>query len=283
MHTYPDCIPCILRASAGGARLTGAPDPVTWIVVTQGARLAASWDRSLPPILLGAEVGRLLRQVLGTADPYRAEKRAANAAALSRYPRWKDEVARAPDPLLHALHLAAAGNSLDLGHHARLDGTEVDAAAALSFERNDYPALRRELDRSVEILYLADNAGEIVLDRILIEELVGRGKRVTVAVRGSPTLNDATADDAEAVGLGTIAHVITTGSDVPGVYLDECSPAFRQRFRSADLILSKGMGNFEGLSRTKAPLFFLFQAKCHPVAQEAGVPVGSLVLLHQHG
>ncbi|QAA77057.1 MAG: DUF89 protein CxxC subfamily [Candidatus Bipolaricaulis sibiricus] len=283
MHTYPDCIPCILRASAGGARLTGAPDPVTWLIVTQGARLAASWDRLLPPILLGAEVGRLLRQVLRAADPYLAEKRAANAAALSRYPRWKDEVARAPDPLFHALQLAAAGNSLDLGLHARLDGTEVDAAAAVPFGRNDYAAFCRQLDGARAVLYLADNAGEIVLDRILIEELVGRGKRVTVAVRGSPTLNDATADDAEAVGLGTIAEVITTGSDVPGVFLDECSAAFRRRFRSADLILSKGMGNFEGLSQTEAPLFFLFQAKCYPVAQEAGVPAGSLVLLQQHG
>jgi len=266
MTTYPDCIPCILRATLGGARLASAADGAAWEVTAGGARLAASWDRSQPPILLGAEVGRLLRRTVGIADPYLAEKRAANAAALACYARWKGEVARAPDPLLHALRLAAAGNSLDLGLHARLDGTEVDAAAALPFARSDYDALCAELDRTPDVLYLADNAGEIVLDRILIENLVATGKEVTVAVRGGPTLNDVTRDDADAVGLNAIAEIITTGSDVPGVYLDACSRSFRARFRNAGLILSKGMGNFEGLSEESAPLFFLFQAKCRPVA-----------------
>lgn len=283
MNTYPDCIPCILRATLAGARLVSAADGAAWEVAAGGSHLAASWDRSQPPILLGAEVGRLLRRIVGVADPYLAEKRAANTAALARYARWKSEIARAPDPLLHALRLAAAGNSLDLGLYARLDGTEVDAAAVLPFGRNDYDALCAELDRTSDVLYLADNAGEIVLDRILVEELVARGKEVTVAVRGGPTLNDVTTDDADAVGLDAIAEIITTGSDVPGVYLDACPPAFRSRFRNAGLILSKGMGNFEGLSEESAPLFFLFQAKCHPVAQEAGVGIGELVLLCGRG
>lgn len=279
MRTYPECIPCILRATLGGARRAGASDEAAWRIATEGARIAAGWDCSLPPILLGAEVGRLLRRTLGVADPYRAEKRAANAAALARYGMWREEIARAPDPLLHGLRLAAAANSLDLGWRAELDGTEVDAASALPLARNDYRALCRALARGRDLLYLADNAGEIVLDRILIEELVARGLQVTVAVRGAPTLNDATADDARAVGLDETAEIITTGSDVPGVFLPATSPEFQARFRRARLVLAKGMGNFEGLSAERAPVFFLLQAKCAPVARETGVGIGDLALL----
>lgn len=283
MRTCPDCIPCILRATLGGARLGGGSEESAWEIVAEAARIAAGWDRSLPPILLGAEVGRLLRKTLGVADPYRAEKQAANAAALARCAVWKNEIARAPDPLLHALRLAAAGNSLDLGFHAHFNGTEVDEAIALPLSRSDHSAFCADLDRVGDVLYLADNAGEIVLDRILIEELSAHGKTVTVAVRGAPTLNDVTADDAAAAGLDACAEIISTGSDVPGVSLAACSAPFRTRFRNAGLILSKGMGNFEGLSQERAPLFFLLQAKCRPVAQAISVEVGSLAFLRGHG
>jgi uncharacterized protein with ATP-grasp and redox domains len=279
VQTYPECIPCILRASLGGARLAGASDEAAWAILAEAAGIAARWDPTLPPVLLGAEIGRRVRQGVGVADPYREEKRMANAAALAHYPHWKREVAHAPDPLRHALRLAAAGNSLDLGIHARLDvAKDMGESALRPFARCDYDALRRRLGQTHDVLYLADNAGEIVLDRILIEELLGQGKTVTVAVRGGPTLNDATVDDAAETGLNSIAEIITTGSDVPGTSLGACSPQFRARFGRAGLVLSKGMGNFEGLSAERAPLFFLLQAKCAPVARETGVEVGDLVL-----
>lgn len=283
MRTYPDCIPCILGATLRGARLGGVPEEVAWAIATAGARISAGWDRSLPPILLGAAIGRVLREELRQADPYREAKRAANSAALACYPRWKREVARAPDPLFHALWLAAAGNSLDLGvHTAVAPHLDVDRAPP-GFARSDYEALRAALSRARDVLLLADNAGEIVLDRILVEELVARGKRVAVAVRGGPTLNDVTSDDAQQVGLDRIAEILPTGSDVPGVFLAEASAPFRHRFQGAQLILSKGMGNFEGLSEEPGPLFFLLQAKCGPVAREIGVERGSLVLLRGRG
>ncbi|MFH1609966.1 MAG: ARMT1-like domain-containing protein [Candidatus Bipolaricaulota bacterium] len=274
----------MIRSSLRAVRLAGGGDEAAWPILAEAAEIASRWDRSLPPILLGAEVGRLLRQKLGVADPYQAEKRVANAAALAHYPDWVREAARAPDPLLHALRLAAAGNSLDLGIHARLDvAKSLGEATTLPFSRCDYDVFRKRLGEARDVLYLADNAGEIVLDRILIEEILRHGVQVTVAVRGGPTLNDATADDAAETGLDRIAEVITTGSDVPGTSLAACSPEFRVRFRGAGLILSKGMGNFEGLAEEPAPLFFLLQAKCGPVAQETGVEIGGLVLLAGRG
>lgn len=283
MKTYPECIPCILRATLGGARLGRASDEVAWAIVARGAQIATGWDRSQPPILLGAAVGRVLRRGLGVADPYLGEKRAANAAALLRYPDWKRDVARSPDPLFHALRLAAAGNSLDLGLHPQVDAQRDVDRAPEDFARSDYGAFRAALDGTEDVLLIADNAGEIVLDRILVEELRARGKRVAVAVRASPTLNDATIEDAQAVGLDEVAELITTGSDVPGAFLSAASPEFRTQFRKAGLVLAKGMGNFEGLSEVEAPIFFLLQAKCLPVATETGVRVGELVFLRGRG
>ena len=120
-------------------------------------------------------------------------------------------------------------------------------------------------------------------DKLLIEQLVARGKTVTFVTRGAPIINDVTADDAHYVGLDEVATVITNGSDAPGTRLDDCSPEFRTAFQAAGLIISKGQGNFEGLSAVAAPIFFLFKAKCPVIAREAGVALGTVVLRQQLG
>lgn len=232
---------------------------------------------------MGAQLGRVLRERLQQTDPYQEAKRAANAAALACCPRWESEVTLARDPLYHALRLAGAGNSLDLGVHTAVDSHLDVNRAPPGSGRSDYEPFRAALDWARQVLFLADNTGEILLDRILFEEFVARGKQVTVAVHGGPTLNDVTTDDVQDVGLNGIAEGITTGADVRGVFLAETSVEFQDRFRSAELIGSKGMGDFEGLSEERAPLFFLLQAKGFPVAEEIGVPTGDLVLLAGHG
>ena len=130
-------------------------------------------------------------------------------------------------------------------------------------------------------MYLADNAGEIVLDRLLIERLP-KG-RVTVAVRGGAILNDALRADAEEAGLAELARIVDNGCRAPGTPLDAVSPAFRKLFEEADLIISKGQGNYETLSDVAAPLVFLLKVKCPMVARHIGEPLGSLVVHFQNG
>jgi hypothetical protein len=125
-------------------------------------------------------------------------------------------------------------------------------------------------------LYLADNAGEIAFDRLLIEQI--SPERVTLAVRGAPVINDATLVDAQAVGLDEIVKIVDNGSDVPGTLLNDCSLEFRRRFAEADLILAKGQGNFESLSNQSGNLFFLFKVKCPLVANQIQQPIGMQVL-----
>ena len=135
---------------------------------------------------------------------------------------------------------------------------------------------RRAAREARSILYLADNAGEIVFDRLLIEAL-GPG-RVTVAVRGHPVINDATRDDAREAGLEGEVELIDNGSDGPGTILEDCSPAFRERFRAAGLIIAKGQGNAETLSGVPGRIFFLFKVKCAVMASRFGLPEGTLAL-----
>jgi uncharacterized protein with ATP-grasp and redox domains len=138
--------------------------------------------------------------------------------------------------------------------------------------------LRKRIERAERILYLADNTGEIVLDRLLIERLPT--DRVTVAVRGAPIINDATLEDAEYAGITDIVPVISNGAAAPGTVLSMCSETFVEHFDAADLIISKGQGNFETLEgRSDRPIAFLFRVKCNVVRRLSGYPVGSHVVL----
>ena len=151
----------------------------------------------------------------------------------------------------------------------------IDQALAEPFT-GDQDGFRQALSKAHKILYLADNAGEIAFDRLLIEQLLP--ERVTLAVRGAPVINDATMDDARAVGLHEIVEVIDNGSDAPGTILADCSEDFNRRFAEADLILAKGQGNFETLSDDHRKIYFLFKAKCPVIAAHVGLPVGTHVL-----
>lgn len=280
MQTYPECIPCILQASLNAGRLANAEEEKLWQALTEAAAIFSRWEKGQPPIALGAAVAKILREKLGNSDPFFAAKREGNLKLLALYPALKARVRAASDPLDEALHLAAAANALDLGVYREIDFVKMlERALASPRGHWDLPKLKEGLAKARKILYLADNAGEIVADRILIEELLALGKEVILAVRGGPILNDVTLADLHEVGLPKEVRVITTGSDLPGVFLPLCSSEFQEEFERAELVVSKGMGNFEGLSAEPGPIFFLLQAKCLPVAREAGVKVGELVLL----
>lgn len=278
MKAHPDCFPCMLRASLRAARLVGAGEGTEWAIVREVAPLLVRSLPGHPPIAASPAVQRTVRRILGVEDPFAQVKRRANREALGLLPYLREQAARAEDPLAFLLELSASGNTADLGAQTVFDLTVAAEETGESWGRFDYEPFKALLATAKRVLILADNAGEIAFDRLLCEELTRLGKHVTVAVRAAPTLNDATPEDAHEVGLPEVAEVITTGQDHPGVFLPAASPEFRKQFRAADLVISKGMGNFEGLSGETGPIFFLLKAKCAPVAQELGVRVGELVL-----
>jgi damage-control phosphatase, subfamily I len=238
----------------------------------------AESDWSVMPVTVAQRMQRTVREVTGVADPYRKLKDTMNRTALDLLPALIEAMRHKPDPQDAVVRLAVAGNLLDAGSKNRLEPHELEEHLKTIWEvpLAGSPAdLFAAAQKAERILYLADNAGEIVFDRLLIETLP-HGK-TTVAVRGTPVINDATLEDADIAGIIQVANVITNGSDVPGTQLEECSDEFRQQFEQADLIISKGQGNYETLSESTRNIYFLLTAKCPVIGRDIGVPVGTMV------
>ncbi len=242
-------------------------------------RALGAMDLRQSPPAMAQRIHRLIRELTGENNPYRDMKDRFNRLALDVYPRLKDRVEASADSLEMAVRLAIAGNVIDMGVNNQLGDEEVyeaiDHALDAPFDA-DLAAFAEAASSARNILYLADNAGEIVFDKLLIEQIPL--EKVTVAVKGSPIINDATMADAEATGLTELVEVIDNGSDAPGTILEDCSEAFRQRFDEADLIIAKGQGNYETLSDADKDIFFILKAKCPVIARDLGCEVGSLVL-----
>ncbi len=286
MQTGNDCLVCFLRQALATVRRS-TPDPEQqWRLTGEIGAMLAGFDPQVPPPENAVHYYRLIARRTGVADPYAAEKQESNIFALGLEARTRELILQEDDPLLAALQFAINANVLDYGAQHQLDREAALASCRQPLMINHYPALVQQLSAKPNILYLADNCGEIVFDKLVIEHLLAAGCKVTVAVRQDPIINDAMLEDAVYCGLDRLCPVITNGADVPGTALGMCSEAFRRQFAGADCIISKGMGNFECLSEVTAPIFFLFMVKCSSVLAyltlrfpELGLQIGSSVLL----
>jgi uncharacterized protein with ATP-grasp and redox domains len=276
MKTYQDCYPCFLRQALNAARLAGADENRQKAVLDRVLEALRQVEISSTPPEIADRVHRIVRREVGSQDPYRTAKAESTRQALALYPRMKALLAETDDPLEMAVRLSIAGNIIDLAidrEHDLLD--EVRRVLAQPFFADDGVAFRDALSRAGRVLYLADNAGETVFDRLLIETL---DAPVLYAVKSGPILNDATRDDALAAGIEQGAEIVTTGSDAPGTILGRCSEEFRRLYDTAELVIAKGQANYETLSDEGPKVFFLLQAKCSVIASEAGFPLGSIIL-----
>jgi len=233
-----------------------------------------------------------IRRMTGKIDPYVKIKEESNKLALGVYARLKKKVARSNDRLLTAIELAIAGNIIDYGVKNTLNvgeelkkilNKEEKAIRKESRSIFNYRSFRSSLNKSKIILYLADNAGEVVFDRILIEEIqrTHKDKNIIYAVKEKPVINDALREDAVYAGIGKIATIVSSGVDTPGTVLSLCSKEFLKIFRRADMVISKGQGNFEALSDCKRSILFLFMAKCPVIARDVKCALGDVILLYK--
>lgn len=284
MKMFLDCVPCIIRQTLDSVRLATPDETVQQRVLFEVLRAASEMDPRQTPPAMAQWIHRRIREHMGQSDPYRQIKDRFNRMAMELYPTLREWVEDSNRPRETAVRLAIAGNVIDFGVNGRLSEADVRQSvthalsASLDADVNEF---FRAVSDAERILYLADNAGEIVFDRLLIEQ-IPPGK-VTVAVRGAPVINDATMTDAEDTGMTELAEVIDNGSDAPGTILEDCSQSFRERFDEADLIIAKGQGNYETLSEVDRDIYFLLKVKCPVIARDIGCQMGSLVLRHSHG
>jgi uncharacterized protein with ATP-grasp and redox domains len=276
MRTYLDCLPCFVdQALRAGRIATDDETKLKRLVDDVGSMLRDIPLENTPP-----ETGQLVyekvREITGEFDPYKGLKEESTRKARALYPSLKQQVENSDDKLLTAIRIAIAGNMMDFGPREKFDiEKELDEVLTKEFAICDYDTFKYQLDKTKEILYLGDNAGEAVFDKILIDELK---KPVRYAVRAVPVINDVTYEDAIQAGIDKVATIVSSGTSAPGTILKTCTAAFREIYTNSNSIISKGQGNYEGLSNEKRPIFFLLKAKCYVIAHDLGVNVGDIIL-----
>ncbi len=276
MKTYLDCIPCFMHQALRAAKMATSDERAIKEILDRTGDMVKTIPMQATPAETGMMVYRIVKEVTGVYDPYKAIKRKHIAEANSIYPELEQLVEKSEDKLLTAIRIAIAGNVIDLGINKTFDiVSDVKKIMHQEFAVFDYEAFKQALDGAKNILYLGDNAGESVFDKLLIKALK---KPVKYAVRTKPIINDTTMEDAIESGLDSVAELVDSGSEAPGIILDECSPAFLDTFNRADLVISKGQGNYEGLSDCSRQVFFMLKAKCAVISNHLGVNEGAIVL-----
>lgn len=271
MKTSLDCLPCFLSQALRVARLQGCSDQVQRQVVSAVAALLPGLDLDETPPANAISVYEEIAAVTGCPDPYLVVKREENNRALRHLPALKEELQAVAEPLAVAIGFAIAGNVIDYGAAGHFDIEDAfRRSRRMRFaidHRRQLLNVIRGLKPGAKVLYLTDNCGEIVYDSLVIELLARQRFEVTVAVKSGPIINDALLEDAQTAGLNDFAEIITNGTACPGTPLKHCSEGFLRRFEQADLVISKGQGNFETLSEVDRELFFLLTVKCKMVGK----------------
>jgi damage-control phosphatase, subfamily I len=248
-------------------------------IVRGMAMLYAKTQENFSAPEFSRELNQILKLYSKNADPYLEVKKKSNDKVLALYPALKQLVLESENQFDTALRLAIAGNIIDfaVGDQHDLE-TTIERVLKTGFAVNHSAELKDSLAIAHKVLYLGDNSGEIVLDKLFIETIMH--PNLVFAVRGAPVINDVTLDDAHYVGMDQVADVISNGYDAPSTILDECSIEFQKHFYDADVIISKGQGNLEGLlHKTDKPVFFLLMVKCNVIAETLGVKKGDFVVM----
>jgi uncharacterized protein with ATP-grasp and redox domains len=229
------------------------------------------------PAQLGYIAHNIVKQGTGCSDPYRQMKIDYNELAQRMYPELKRTVQNSGNRLETAVRLAIAGNIIDFAiRDSETVYKAIKEVLDKPFAVNHFEDFKNAVEEAKKILYIGDNAGEIIFDKVLIESLPT--EKITLAVKGGPIINDATMDDADFAGLTGLVTVISTGSDTPGTLIRLCSPEFRELFDQADLVISKGQENYETLRFSRHNIYFLLRVKCPTIARDTGQPIGNIII-----
>ncbi len=284
-----ECAHCLLERAINQVKLA-TDDPEVQMNVTAAMLdfLSKSFNMESVPSHIGTDRDLMVQEMTGK-DPYAELKRISNAMALDLLPELRQLMEESSDPasrFRRGTLIAAAANAIEFDVSGRdfdldeLRGIIERVESDLAIDQVD--EFMSLCQNAKKVLYLLDNAGEVVLDMILISELKKLGLKVVAVVKGGPVLNDATMIDAEEVGLEECADkVIHTGAAAIGVNLDKNSEEFLEVFSNAELIVAKGMGNFESLTEMKphCPIVHILRTKCPPVAQHVGTGLNQNVVL----
>lgn len=280
-----DCIPCFQRQALQAVRFISDDEELQEKVLREVAKklLESDWD-STPPEL-AHEVHKIVKNITHEKDPYKKVKKESNDSVLKMYPELKAEVKRSKDPLRTAVRLAIAGNIIDFGPLQKFNlETTIKDVLKKKFAVDDYEQLKENLEVAETLLFFADNAGEIGFDKLLIETFLQTKEleKIRFVVKGGPIINDATLEDAVYMGLGDLPNIefLTLSNGEVGTGPERNSQTVESWIKKHDLVISKGQGNYEGLSEHNG-LFFMLMAKCPVIAADLNVKVCDIILKYK--
>ncbi len=283
MNPSLECLPCIVNYLIKTVSNTVQSSELQKEIVKEAMVFLSKNTWSLPPPLVAREINMLICAKTGISDTFRGLKDLSTEKALEILPELRGIVQNSQTPFETAVRISTAGNIIDFGacHDFTIDQmhSEIEKSLTQTIDIDAVTLLEKKISEARKILFIADNCGEAVLDRLLIEPI---RRKTVIAVRGYPILNDITRREAILSGYDEITEIIDTGDSTPGVWLDYCSENFKEFFLGADLIISKGQGNYETLSETKRPIFFLLKAKCAVITSHLNTELGSLNVIHRN-
>ena len=285
MKALLECIPCIIRQAIQILK-SNVKDPKKRVKVIRALlrRLEKLDLMKLTPPEATKFAHAEMQKLIGIDDLYEKEKVKGNKEALKLYPSLKKRVSKANDPLNMALRLAIAGNIIDYGalSHFCIDSA-IKSALKDKFAIDNYQEFKRRLKKADKILYVGDNTGEIVFDKLFIEVLQQyTDAEIVFAVKSKPALNDVMMKDAKFVGMDKVCRVIESGSDNAGTILPKTTKQFKKEYQAADFVISKGQGNLETLIDPRKTIFYLLMMKCPYLGVHYGVEKGAIILMLNH-
>ena len=281
MEVFVECLPCMLRGALEAAQIATDDQAVQRQIMEQAIGVLSNYQAYQNAPDIARHFQRIVKAQTGNTDPYLQIKQRDLDKALRLLPQVRSFVESQDDPLYWALKAAATGNVLDTAITLDYDTSGFDAEFKTPFAVCDQPVLLEKLKTAKTLLLIGDNTGETVLDTLVLRQFPNLA--LTYAVRDVPALNDTTMDEAIASGLDQFAEIISTGCDVPGVLLEECSEEFTECFFSSDIVIAKGQGNYETLSESPRDIFNLLKAKCPVIARVLDVPLNSFVFRYYAG
>lgn len=277
MEIQLDCLPCFLRQVLDASRMATDQIDVQRSIIKDTAELIARYEDYKYSPAVGREMHNIVKRHSGVSDPYREVKNHNIKTALLIYPSLKQFLFNKKDRLYWALKIAATGNIIDSAIYNDIDiESQVVKELDKEFAACDIERFKKLMKNCKTLLIIGDNAGETVFDRVFIEDFLYLD--MTYAVRSEPIINDATIEDVYASDFNRSVKVVSSGCNAPGTIIEECSDAFLEVYNNADIVISKGQGNYETLSEQDREIFFLLKAKCPIVAKRLGVSVGDYVL-----
>ena len=281
----PECIRCLIPK-----RLEFCPEGATREqqveYMQKVMRLASEATPDVSAPVLDRDIARLQREIFGYEKDYEELKEFFNTLMLGKEAEIEEKVTASEDPLKSAIQYAMMGNYIDFGAIQNVNEATLaefmNSAPNIEVHKETYCALKEEIHKGKKMVYLVDNCGEVVMDKILIKTIQKMNPKlqITTIVRGVPVLNDVTLKEAKQVGLDELAKVIDNGNNIPGTWLDEISDEARKEIEEADFVISKGQGNFETLQQCGKNIYYIFMCKCDMFANRFQVPKFSGMLIN---